>query len=212
MAPEIQTQLTDAEIESPSAVAAEAVDVREGWKETPAGDEQIIVWERTGANPDLRDNHPELRTTGWEVAIKTTDFGLDFAVIARPMCDALAFRTHVLLRTSNVEAAAREVARFMETVNATPNGWSLIETDGGERHRWMSWDGEQTVKVWQEDRNCGEPRTFGATAAPVDRAPFEDWRDLCEGADLMDAVEAAAEWLEETDGYPEPEWEPTVEA
>ncbi|RLM68494.1 hypothetical protein [Halorubrum sp. Atlit-26R] len=212
MAPEIQTQLTDAEIENPSAAAAEAVDVREGWEETTAGDEQVIVWERTGANPDLRDNHGELRTTGWEVAIKCAEYGPDFAVMARPMCDALAFRSQVLLKTSNVEAAAREVSRFMRTVNATPNGWSLIETDGGERHRWMSWDGEQTVKVWQEARNCGEPRTFTTTATTADQSNFDGAERLVKRTELMDAVQTAAGRLEEVDGYPEPKWEPTIEA
>ena len=212
MAPEIQTQLSDAANENPSAIAAEAVDVLDNWEETDAGDEEVIVWERGECFPDLRETDGELRTTGWEVAIKCADYGPDFAVIARPMCKALAFRSQVLLKTSNVEAAAREVSRFMRTVNATPSGWSLIERDGLDRHRWMSWDGEQVVKVWQEDRNCGEPRTFAATAAPVDRAPFEDWRDLCEGVDFVDALDAATEWLEDTDGYPEAEWEPTVEA
>ncbi|MFC6771258.1 hypothetical protein ACFQDD_06965 [Halorubrum pallidum] len=212
MAPTEQATIDETEVMDPVARATKAVDVPDGWTATDTEGDQVVVWERAEGFPDLRENHPELRTTGWEIGIKCAEYGPDFAVIARPLCKALAFRSQTLLKTSEVEAAGREVSRFMRTVNATPNGWSLIETDGCERHRWMSWDGEEVVEVWQEDRNCGAPRTFGTTHSPAERTAFDGWEHVVEGVDLMDAVEAAADKLEDVDGYPEPKWEPTVEA
>jgi hypothetical protein len=169
-------------------------------------DERAVEWAAHEIFPALdNDPHPK-PVTGWTVKVTRDTDSVSYEAVASPCRGDATWRTYTLVLTSDRAEALYNALEFMRLVTETPNGWTPTVRGSLEKHRWLSWDGQTEIAIWQYDRNLHDPhREFHITrqdnplASPGQRGERKDISD--ERLTLSEAYDEVIKVLESIDGY-----------